>query len=125
MKTDSRKSPQQPAARSGILTVGLLVLVLVVLFHRSFLPAYVHFSNDGPLGAQNAAYLALPSGFSGTWDDLNDVGYNTGSLTPSVSTLIKWACGPLGYAKFYIPITLLILGRLFPGWLFGDGVTQP
>jgi len=42
------------AAKNGWLTVGLFAAVLAVLFWRSFLPDYVHFSNDGPLGSQKA-----------------------------------------------------------------------
>jgi hypothetical protein len=39
----------------GIFFAGLLAILLAVLFWKSFLPGYVHFSNDGPLGQQNTA----------------------------------------------------------------------
>ena len=97
--------------KTGLLTqLVFLFVVLGMLFWRSFLPDYVHFSNDGPLGQQNTAWESLPSGFDGTWDDLNDVGYVGGAFTPTVTTLIKWALSPVFFAKFYIPVSLFILG---------------
>ena len=37
-----------------------MVIVLLVLFWKSFVPGYVLFSNDGPLGQQMAAANRLP-----------------------------------------------------------------
>ena len=93
----------------GLFQVGLMLLILALLFCRSFLPDYVHFNNDGPLGAQNAAYQSLPAGFTGMWNDLNDIGFSGGSFTPCVTGLIKCIIGPLGLAKFYALIGLFIL----------------
>ena len=94
----------------------ILAAVLAVLFWRSFLPDYVHFSNDGPLGQQNSQYCALPAGFSGGWDDITDVGFNVGSAPIGLSTLVLTALGPLGIAKFGVPISLFILG--LGAWMF-------
>jgi hypothetical protein len=41
---------------------------------------------------------------------LNTLGVNAGASLPDVSALIRWVCGPVGYAKFLIPISLWFLG---------------
>ncbi len=88
----------------------LLLVVLAILFWRSFLPGFVHFSNDGPLGMQNAAWLSFPESMSGQWYDLNSIGSSAGASSPDVATLIRWIIGTVGYAKFLAPIALWILG---------------
>lgn len=110
------KNPKNlPAANREWKAVALLAGVMVVLFWRSFCPGYVHFSNDGPLGQQKAAWSQLPAAFFGTWGDLPDVG-GGGSLAPSLSGLFRWAVGPVGYAKFVAPLALFILG--LGAWTF-------
>jgi hypothetical protein len=94
----------------------LLAAVLGLLFWKSFLPGYVHFSNDGPLGPQNADWLKLPYSLTGMWDDLNDIGSSAGAFSPNLSTLIKLFLGPVGYAKFFAPCALFILG--IGAWIF-------
>jgi hypothetical protein len=94
----------------------LLAVILAVLFGKSFLPGYVHFSNDGPLGQQNVDWLKLPGAMTGTWDDLNDVGFAGGAFTPGVAAFIKFALGPVAFAKFFPPIALFILG--LGAWTF-------
>ena len=101
---------------SGLWGASLLVMVLAVMFWRSFLPDYVHFSNDGPLGQQNVDWLKLPGAMTGTWDDLNDVGFAGGAFTPGVTAFIKFALGPVGYAKFLAPVALFIMGM--GAWIF-------
>src|ERR1039458_8487240 len=91
---------QASSAKSGWLTVGLLAAVLAVLFWRSFLPDFVHFSNDGPLGAQNAAWLEMPGGFTGMWVDLNYLGQSGGAASPSISGMLHMLLSPGGYARF-------------------------
>ncbi len=112
------KNMSTPHARlsARLLTPIILLGVLILLFWRGFCPGFVHFSNDGPLGQQNVDWMRLPSAFFGMWDDLNDTGLGVGTFTPNLTALIKWALGPLGYAKFYPPITLLILG--LGAWTF-------
>jgi len=108
-----------PVARGNVglvLVASLFIAVLAILFWRSFLPDYIHFSNDGPLGQQNVNWLKLPGAMTGMWDDLNDVGFSTGSFTLGITALIKLALGPVGYAKFYAPIALFILG--LGAWTF-------
>lgn len=106
MKSAPRPSP----VRSLVITLALLLAVLYVLFSRSFEPDQILFSSDGPLGNNAAAYAALPDAFSGMWLDLNWVGGPGGSAFPSVTYLLLWLLGPLYFAKFYAPLSLLFLG---------------
>ena len=94
----------------------LLAVVLAALFWKSFLPNYVHFSNDGPLGQQNTSWSQLPAAYTGTWRDLNDLGGNAGSSPLDLTTLIHWTLGPVGCAKFLAPAALFILG--LGAWTF-------
>ena len=113
------KPKATPAANMkprGLFFAGLLAVILAVLFWKSFLPGYVHFSNDGPLGQQNAAWGGLPGAFTGIWGDLNDIGNSGGSLAPDLCTLFRWLVGPLGYSKFLAPFALFILG--LGAWTF-------
>jgi len=99
------------AGRFGALpALALLAGLLALLFWRSFVPRYVLFSNDGPLGIRMAEWLRLPSGLLGLWDDLNSLGFNGGSFGESISTLILWMLGPLGASKFLAPVILCLLG---------------
>jgi hypothetical protein len=84
--------------------------VLAGFFWRSFLPGFIHFNNDGPLGMVNSAWLHFPEGMTGQWDDLNSIGFNAGQSAPDFVTLIRWILGPVGYAKFLAPLALWILG---------------
>jgi hypothetical protein len=100
----------------GLSFVVLLAVILAVLFGKSFLPGYVHFSNDGPLGQQNSKWLQLPGPFTGSWDDLNNIGTDVGSWPLGVTALVRWALGPVGFAKFFPPVALFILG--LGAWTF-------
>jgi hypothetical protein len=112
-----KNTPTTPSRyTTGFYTLLLLLGVLALLFWRSFLPDYVHFSNDGPLGQQNVDWLKLPAAMTGMWVDLNDVGFASGTFTPGITALIKFALGPVGYAKFYPAIALFILG--LGAWAF-------
>ena len=109
----------KPAAKtppSGILFIVLLVVILAALFCKSLLPDYVHFSNDGPLGQENAKWLQPPDCFIGGWSDLNNIGSNAGSCPLGLTWLTRWVLGPVAFAKFYPPIALFILGP--GGWDF-------
>ena len=94
----------------GELPPLLLLAVLAILFWRGFIPGYVHFANDGPLGQQNVHWQEMPGALTGMWDDLNDVGFPAGSFTPSIRAILFWGLGPVGYSKFYSPVSLFILG---------------
>lgn len=123
MKVAKPKAATASAAPPrGLFFAGLLVAVLAVLFWKSFLPGYVHFSNDGPLGQQNAAWLQLPGAFSGSWGDLNEIGGNAGAAAPDVTALLRLILLPLGteghilYAKFFPAIAIFFLG--LGAWTF-------
>lgn len=94
----------------------LLAVILACLFAKSFNPDFVHFSNDGPLGQDNAAYGRMPSVLTGMWCDLNDIGFSGGAVAPDITALISWILGPLDYAKFFQPLSLFILG--IGAWVF-------
>src|SRR5487761_2176589 len=107
----------KPAPKSSRWTLPLLLFaVLAVLFWRSFIPSFVHFSNDGPLGMQNAAWMHLPEAIFGQWYDLNSIGSSAGAFSPSITSAIRWLLGPVGYAKFLAPVALWILG--VGAWFF-------
>lgn len=88
----------------------LLFVVLGLLFIKSLSPGYVHFSNDGPLGASMAEQFRMPGAFTGLWTPLNWVGGYAGSAAPNLTNLFLWALGPVGFAKFYAPFSILVLG---------------
>ncbi len=108
--------PGQPVKPNRWFAPLLLLVVLACLFWRSFSPGFVHFSNDGPLGMQNAAWLHFPEGLAGQWYDLNSIGFNSGEASPDFVTLIRWLFDPVGYAKFFAPIALWLLG--VGAWFF-------
>jgi hypothetical protein len=87
-----------------------LVAVLLALFNRSFEYSQVLFSSDGPLGANMAKYAAVPEAYTGMWQDLFWVGGRGGSAFPSLTYAVLWVLKPLGFAKFYAPICILVLG---------------
>lgn len=93
-----------------VLQVAALpIAVLLLLFWRSFLPDYVLFSNDGPLGEQHTAWSHLLGAFTGIWNDLNSIGINYGAWWFDLTIWILWLLGPVGFAKFFVPIALFIL----------------
>jgi hypothetical protein len=109
-----------PLKNTGFLArwgaVILLALVLSLLFWRSFLPDFIHFSNDGPLGQEVLIADQLPSGFSGAWGDSQYLGSSGGVYTPGIMILFLWLVGPIGFAKFLAPFAMFILGT--GAWCF-------
>ncbi|HEX3856351.1 MAG TPA: YfhO family protein [Verrucomicrobiae bacterium] len=89
---------------------GLLALLLGLFFYQSFIPQEVVFSNDGPLGVLVEDQNQLPQTFTGFWADLNSIGSGGGMASPAISSLLRTVIGPLGYAKFFAPLALFILG---------------
>src|SRR5665213_138564 len=102
--------------RRGWFLPFILLVILAILFWRSFLPGFVHFSNDGPLGMQNAAWMHLPEAITGSWYDLNSIGSSAGAASPGIVSAIRWVLGPWGYSKFIAPVSLWILG--LGAWFF-------
>ncbi|HWX22484.1 MAG TPA: polysaccharide biosynthesis/export family protein [Candidatus Binatia bacterium] len=91
-------------------------VLLLVLFRNSLDPRQLCFSNDGPLGGESAAFAAMPGAFFGVWQDLNSIGADFGSRSPCLTSILRLLLGPLGFAKFYVPLLLLFLGC--SAWFF-------
>lgn len=110
--------PKAPARNwvPFLSTAGLLVVILGILFHKSFIPREVVFSNDGPLAGLVEQQNQLPQIFTGMWADLNSIGSNSGIAAPGISSVLRLVLGPVGYAKFYAPFALFILG--IGAWAF-------
>ncbi|PYK99879.1 MAG: hypothetical protein DME19_07090 [Verrucomicrobia bacterium] len=104
-----------PVSRDFLILLLSLLVILGALFHRSFRPEEVVFSNDGPLGA-----VAAQAGFAwknllGYWQDLNWLGGKQPAGFLAIGYAIFALVGPLLYAKFIAPISLLFLG--LSAWL--------
>ncbi len=99
----------------SIASLCLLVL-LGFLFWDGLGPGRTVFSNDGPLGAISAKWATWAGGsFYGYWKDLNWLGGTGPNISPDVSTVLGYACGPLIFSKIYAPFALLFLG--LSAWL--------
>ncbi len=90
--------------------LGVLVLSLSLLFGRGWLPGHLIFSNDGPLGQQNAAYHQPLQAFTGSWADLNWLGINGGTLSPGISAALNLVLGPVWFSKLFAPAALSFVG---------------
>ncbi len=110
MQTISRKRI------AGLLCLTL-VLPLLWLFHRSLIPQFALFSNDGPLGAMvSQADLVLHT-FTGLWRPLNWLGGQDISSQPDLTMGFFVGLGnPVLFSKFYAPLALGLLG--IAGWFF-------
>ncbi|MBU6399776.1 MAG: hypothetical protein KGS61_05610 [Verrucomicrobia bacterium] len=111
----SGSTPRSNRHLSVLVPLALLTAVLVVIFNASFRPDRVLFSNDGPLGALTAYSHVATTFFTGAWHDLNWLGNEEPSVLPNITFAFYFLLGPLGYAKFFVPIALLILG--LSAWL--------
>lgn len=103
----------------GLLgALAILAFPLLWLFHKSFAADQVLFSNDGPLGLLVAEAQEGYSSFKGVWLSLNWLGMQQPSALPDISQTIYRLLGPslfgdagsVYFAKFYAPLSLLILG---------------
>src|SRR5436190_9311808 len=105
---------------SGLAIMLLLLFLLIsILFRWSYVSGYTIASNDGPLGALKTDSHRMPKMFFGGWHDLNSIGLREGAF-PNISYDLLWVLGPLGYSKFYAPISLLLLG--LSAWTFFRGM---
>jgi len=110
------RTPKNSIRRGFALFLVCLLLILCALFHASFDPDKIHFSNDAPLGIWTAQWLALPDSFSGCWDDLNWLGLGVGISSLMPTNLLRLVLGPLYFARFFPPVALLMLGLC--AWVF-------
>jgi len=111
-------SPPFKTFRGQGFTLAILVFsaVILLLFHRSFLPTYALFSNDGPLGRLESECHRLPGRFLGSWQDLSSVGYKEGNALPDLTYGLMFLLGPVVFSKVYAPAALLLLG--LGAWVF-------
>lgn len=108
--------PVQNGRPAFLALLASLAAVLALLFAKSFLPEYIVFANDGPLGANSAASGRMPEAMFGVWLDLNWVGNEGVASAPNLSNLLTGLLGPVGLAKVIVPLSLLLLGCA--AWLF-------
>jgi hypothetical protein len=117
MQSDT--SPERASSiqwRPAVLMVVCLSIILAALFYKSFDRDTVVFSNDGPLGVQNLASLALPEAwFKGVWYQ-TWIGASGSRANVSVTEIFRWLTSPVGFSKFYEPVSLLFLGIC--AWIF-------
>lgn len=104
-----------PRRRDFWVLLGCLAVIMVALFHKSFLPEYVLHNNDTPFGYIKQAAYDLPGGISGTWCDLNWPGGSNFFMQPMPTTFFRWLFGDLIWAKFWTPLSQIILG--LSAWL--------
>ena len=102
--------------RQFLILLACLLGVMAILFHKALLPDWLIFSNDGPLGAAMAAQSKLPDGFAGVWVDSNWLGAASPAPAPDLTVSFQWLLGPLLFARFWAPASLVILGMC--AWLF-------
>lgn len=106
----TEKSVPASFAKAFIILPVCLLVIMALLFHKSFYPAQVLFANDFPLGAAFSSALKMPGQFTGIWGDLNWLGLDGGSAPVDFSMLALWLGGPVFYAKFWQPLSLVFLG---------------
>src|SRR5271166_4631744 len=101
------------ATKFGWQFAGMLLVLLAavsLLMRGVFAPDNVLFSNDGPLGRQMSECHQLPAAFTGTWEDLNGVGYREQGALPDITCGLRLFLNPILFSKFYVPVALVILG---------------
>jgi hypothetical protein len=109
-------TPNRPSApgisrgKSFLLCLAVLLGVLGILFWRIFLPEYVVFSNDGPLGIMETAWNRLPAILTGMWMDQNWLGGAYPAPAPMLSTLLRLLTTPLVLSKVYAAFSVLVVG---------------
>src|SRR5260221_10454193 len=123
MKSASSQETASRRTTTVLLLIFCLVAILGFLFKDSFKSDQVLFANDGPLGVLKSNPFKLPDVFTGFWMDLNWVGMNGSSGPISITYLVLWLLGPIAFAKFYAPITLLLLG--VSAWTFFQTIKLP
>ena len=126
---------KSPWWKDALLVLGCLLLVLGFLFRESFESGKVVFANDAPLGAIQSHAFDEKHGWN-YWHDLNWVGGEFPSAMPNFTKGFFDLClllgespvdakgqadllaltGPVLFAKFYQPVSLVLLG--FCAWLF-------
>src|SRR3954470_10236887 len=102
-----QRNPSNSGSPSLRWFLGCSLILLIVLFAKSFASDYVFFSNDGPLGAMQAQQNRVPVILTGLWQDLNWLGMQYPVPPPTISTAIRLVTTSLIYSKFFAPISIL------------------
>ena len=97
----------KPGWKSFLAVLLLLVMVLAILFRKSFVPELTVFSNDGPLGLISSDQGSLPEAFRGSWMDLNWLGTRWIPSSPNISNFLAMILGPVNFSKIYPALSLL------------------
>lgn len=92
-----------------LIFLGLSIVIVLILFRASFDEGMVLFSSDGPLSTLVTAHNQVPEGFSGKWQDIYKLGKPSGAAPLNLTWILLWATTPEFFAKFYIPICLIVL----------------
>jgi hypothetical protein len=117
MAANEKKNEPQSALTHFLITLAVLVVGLGIFFGQSASLNQVIFSNDGPLGVHVAASAdTYPDAFRGIWSDSNWVGVDSLSANPGITSFLFMILGPIGFAKLYCPLALLLFGLSV--WLF-------
>ncbi len=106
----SAATARTSTVKAYTLLFACVVLLVGLLFRQSFTDGLALFANDAPLGQLKTQEGKGWGNFRGVWIDLNWLGSTQPSAIPNVSNGLYLATGPVGYAKFYAPVALLILG---------------
>ncbi len=103
-------TPQSSTKIPRLILFGVLFVILVCLFWKSFLPQWIIFSNDGSYAVQKMQWTHLPEAFLGSWYDQYSIGVNGGAVVPNFTQTFRWFFGALGYSKSIAPISLWFFG---------------
>lgn len=110
-------SPNPGPSRGDVFpALALVGVILLALFHAVLLPGQVLFANDAPLGRLVAQADIVWSNFQAYWVSLDWIGINLPSGAPSFTPLSYALLGPVAFAKFHVPLSLLVLG--LSAWFF-------
>src|SRR5690349_21340032 len=115
--TGSAAQTSRTSRRDFWVMLACLVVIFGALFYKSFLPQYILHNNDNTMGSNASEPLRFPDVFSGIWaPNWTWLGLNGGTLPPDLTMTGLWLGGPVNYAKFAIPGSLIFLGLC--AWLF-------
>lgn len=103
-------NPVAAPQRIFLITSAILLAVLCALFWRSFDSDYVHFSNDGPLGAMKAEYVQAKGMLFGCWYSLNWIGSEGLAVSPGITTLLRILTTPEIYGRILYPFSMFVVG---------------
>jgi hypothetical protein len=103
---------QRAPTKNFCLILLILSGIIGILFLKSCESSQVLFANDGPLGALTAQSGSMRTAWKGVWQDLNWIGIENPAALPNTAALFWFALGnePVHFAKFYVPISLVLLG---------------